>query len=884
MRNTQRRSRSSRVTALILTFLMTLVFIPTFSYADEAEGITVYLTVSNQGVLAQASDGSVMVQKPVTVTDIDGDGAYTYDEALVAAHDAYFEGGAAAGYDPGSGFVKKLWGVDSTNNLFFINGNGLGTGVTVDTVQADDVLYASINADSKYYADWYTAFEPDNMTAYVNEEVTLNLKGHLGMAFAEEDKVNTPIEGVTVKDTTGKEYGTTDEEGNVSLSFSAPGTYIITAAGTTKGAAYDFSLIDLSSGQGWPRGTMSEDMSEWNVAYTDDDYGDGPYPAEEIKYIDFFEEADEDSENDYAWQDLHYLKSNRVIMDCPIMAPAAVVTVYGPVDKVKQEIETLPYDASALTAEDKERIEGILADYNALSEEDQAIIDSTFNHPNGDTQSYGRVLEASVWAVHSFDTDTSTTLTDGTYTTETEPAVSSMSDKGKSDSSRVRQWWVESIVVEDGQATAYIYVTSGTNPSGKKLTTYPSVWVGGKTVERNADNNYPIPVDLNGTTYFGGVSSSMPRPIMYALDTTIDEPVIELAVDKTEAGMMKPSDTAYLTGGRTVCLPMENDSFNAIFVGDGREVDEAKVIELADDNTFTFEVEEYDKEMFVAFKSKKSGNWLNKRITVSKTNGTLVIVDDKADYSAVEAALAAVPKDLSIYTDETRAAVEEAVAVVEGEKTKKNSVEQEAVDAMAKAINDAVAALKGKPGWAKEDSDWVYFNNDGTKLTNGWAKANAGWCWMDANGKWTKSRWIKDSGSWYYIKPDGYMAANQWVKASGGWCYVSASGRMVTNGWVKDSKGWCWMGSDGYWVKNRWIQDKGTWYYIKSDGYMASSQWVKTGGQWYYLKASGAMAAGEWVKSGGSWYYLKANGYMATGTQTINGRTYRFNSSGKWIN
>ena len=180
------------------------------------------------------------------------------------------------------------------------------------------------------------------------------------------------------------------------------------------------------------------------------------------------------------------------------------------------------------------------------------------------------------------------------------------------------------------------------------------------------------------------------------------------------------------------------------------------------------------------------------------------------------------------------------------------------------AIRDDVLL---KRGWLQESDGWHYYlgtdgTDKGTKLCNGWTQASKGWCWMDANGDWTKGKWIKDKGSWYYIRPDGYMASNQWVKASGGWCYVGAGGKMVTNGWVKDSKGWCWMGADGYWVKNKWIKDKGTWYYINASGYMASSQWVKTGGRWYYLKASGA---------------------MATGTQTINGKTYRFDSSGRWV-
>ena len=193
-----------------------------------------------------------------------------------------------------------------------------------------------------------------------------------------------------------------------------------------------------------------------------------------------------------------------------------------------------------------------------------------------------------------------------------------------------------------------------------------------------------------------------------------------------------------------------------------------------------------------------------------------------------------------------------------------------------------------KKGWLQESDGWHYYlgngqTEKGTKLRNGWAEANEGWCWMDENGDWTKSRWVNDKGNWYYIKSDGYMAANQWVKASGGWCYVGATGRMVTNGWVKDSNGWCWMGSDGYWVKNKWIQDKGSWYYINASGYMASNEWVYSGGKWYYMKASGVMAHSEWVQTGVQWYYLKADGTMATGTQTIGGKTYRFDASGRWI-
>ena len=69
-------------------------------------------------------------------------------------------------------------------------------------------------------------------------------------------------------------------------------------------------------------------------------------------------------------------------------------------------------------------------------------------------------------------------------------------------------------------------------------------------------------------------------------------------------------------------------------------------------------------------------------------------VEPDADYSAVDAALAKIPVDLSPYTEESvKALIDARDAVVRGLKQS----EQERVDAMAQAIEDAIAALVLKP-------------------------------------------------------------------------------------------------------------------------------------------------------------------------------------------
>ena len=74
---------------------------------------------------------------------------------------------------------------------------------------------------------------------------------------------------------------------------------------------------------------------------------------------------------------------------------------------------------------------------------------------------------------------------------------------------------------------------------------------------------------------------------------------------------------------------------------------------------------------------------------------TFTVVSPDADYSAVDTALAKIPADLSIYTDESVAAVNAAKdAVVRGYYLDKQSE----VDAMAAGIEAAVAGLTLKPG------------------------------------------------------------------------------------------------------------------------------------------------------------------------------------------
>ena len=98
--------------------------------------------------------------------------------------------------------------------------------------------------------------------------------------------------------------------------------------------------------------------------------------------------------------------------------------------------------------------------------------------------------------------------------------------------------------------------------------------------------------------------------------------------------------------------------------------------------------DEMKNEAFAALLNKgdDSNGW-------SFVNGQVLGGAEPADYSAVEAAMAAIPTDLTVYTDESVAALNTAVdGVVRG----KALASQANVNAMAQAIENAIVALKYK--------------------------------------------------------------------------------------------------------------------------------------------------------------------------------------------
>ena len=166
-----------------------------------------------------------------------------------------------------------------------------------------------------------------------------------------------------------------------------------------------------------------------------------------------------------------------------------------------------------------------------------------------------------------------------------------------------------------------------------------------------------------------------------------------------------------------------------------------------------------------------------------------------ADYSKVDAAIAKVPADLSIYTEESVAALNEALRDLDITK-------QSEVDKMAAAIKKAIANLKiahadGLANEAAEDGNWYVYKDGSVDTTyTGLAANTYGW-WYVEGGKvnFNATGLVANEYGWWYVQNGtidfGYtgLAANEY-----GWWYVEGGKiNFEHTGLVANEYGWWYV-------------------------------------------------------------------------------------------
>ena len=208
----------------IVTMMMAVMLVLSVGtlFASAKDTAEVYVTITDKdGKLAVAAE-------KVTVTDIDGDNALTVNDALYAAHEQFYDGGAAAGYAT----ETTLWGLSLTKLWGTANGGSYGYMVNnasawsmADPVKTDDYVAAYIYTDTKDLSDKYAYFDKHTADVSVSFDLTLN-KADFDRDW---NPVTLPIAGAEIT-VDGKPTGIfTDENGVASISFTTNGKHVVSA-------------------------------------------------------------------------------------------------------------------------------------------------------------------------------------------------------------------------------------------------------------------------------------------------------------------------------------------------------------------------------------------------------------------------------------------------------------------------------------------------------------------------------------------------------------------------------------------------------------------------------------------------------------------------------
>jgi len=229
--------------AILLTLIMATAACGMQVFA-EGEGIEVFVTIAN-GELKLA-------QQPVTVTDTDGDGALTINDALYAAHETYYEGGAAAGYGSARSdyglSLTMLWGADNGGSYgYYVNNTSAMS--LVDPISEGDLISAFVYTDLIAWSDTYCYFDIATASVAPGEAVTVTL---LAAGYDESwNPITVPVEGAFIT-VNGVSDVVTDAEGKAVVTVTDGGENVISAFSSTQTLVPPVCLVTVKQADTQP--------------------------------------------------------------------------------------------------------------------------------------------------------------------------------------------------------------------------------------------------------------------------------------------------------------------------------------------------------------------------------------------------------------------------------------------------------------------------------------------------------------------------------------------------------------------------------------------------------------------------------------------------------
>lgn len=129
--------------------------------------------------------------------------------------------------------------------------------------------------------------------------------------------------------------------------------------------------------------------------------------------------------------------------------------------------------------------------------------------------------------------------------------------------------------------------------------------------------------------------------------------------------------------------------------------------------------------------------------------------------------------------------------------------------------------------------------------------------WKLYEGDTMLTGWHKVNGEWYYMEPKTGDMRTGWLKDNNLWYYLAVIPDQ------KHKEGQMWRG---------WLKDNGKWYYLNPEKNSAGKEGQMLTG-WQKIRWNGKDC----------WFYFEKSGDMVTGVHTIDGKIYKFDDNGVWV-
>ncbi len=220
-------NKTNKVISILLVFLI-MLGIATVCAAEETEGITVFLSISQYGEIVQGKNGETLANTPMILTEQD---TYNLDDLFREAHNLYYpeerEGYASSESKWGFG-IDMFWGDASGNFGYQVNG-GTESLMGLDYIlkngdYVDVCIYRNLYPDTERYA----TFDKHAETVYAKERHSFTLT-YVSGYDEDGNMVFSPCSEAIVT-VNGEETDIlTDEKGVMTLCIDQVGTYIISA-------------------------------------------------------------------------------------------------------------------------------------------------------------------------------------------------------------------------------------------------------------------------------------------------------------------------------------------------------------------------------------------------------------------------------------------------------------------------------------------------------------------------------------------------------------------------------------------------------------------------------------------------------------------------------